>query len=188
MPYQIDRLPMGTYWVYAAWDTAEPFFGEDISFFSAATGDYTGEFPGTVTLDEGERREKIDFACTRNLKPTEAENYSKDYSLVDLLFSKGAEGKPKFLLRVKNKGEKPVQGIAIRCLINGKELAFAASAPGTLIPPMGERDFDITTCYESYLFFLEKVWEGNVLSKDHLTFELFSKDNFSTFKKEIVVQ
>ncbi|MBI4437052.1 MAG: hypothetical protein HY590_06560 [Candidatus Omnitrophica bacterium] len=188
MPYQIDHLPMGTYWVYAAWDTAEPFFGEEVTFFSASTGDYTGESSGTVTVDEGERRGKIDFACTRNLKPIEAENYGKDYSFVDLLFSKGPESKPKFLLRVKNEGEKPIQGIMLRCLINGRELAFASSAPGTLIPPKGERDFDITTCYESYVFFLEKVWEKSGLSKDHLTFELLSKENQAFLKKEIIVQ
>ncbi len=186
VPYQIDHLPAGSYWVYAAWDTAAPFFGEDIGLFSASTGDYVGEFLGTVTLDEKERRDRVDFICDRTMKSLPSENYGRNYSLTDLVV-KTAEGKPKFFLSVQNESGKPIQAISLQCFINGKELAFASSAPGTLIPPHHEREFDITTCYDSYLFFLEKVWQDENLSKTGLLFEIVSRENKSTLKKEVAL-
>jgi len=188
IPYQMNHLPDGTYWVYAYWDTTPPYMDPEKKDFTVFTGDYAGEFMTTVTLSQGETRSRIDFSCSRNLKAKEEENYGTAYSLVDLGISPGAGGKPVFLLSIRNTGDKPVRNISLICRINGKELAYAASSPGTLILPNEVREFDITTCYDSYLFFLEKVWSEEALSKNQLHFEILSKDNSHRLSKEIVVQ
>ena len=188
VPYRIGNLPAGTYWVYAYWDTAPPYMDPEKKDFSVFTGDYAGEFMTTVTLSQGETRDRIDFSCSRTLKAKEEENYGTVYSLVDLGISTGADGKPVFLLSVRNNGDQPVKNISLICKINGKELTYAASSSGPLILPNEVREFDITTCYDSYLFFLEKVWSEEPLSKNQLKFEILSKDNSSRLNKEIVIQ
>jgi len=188
VPYQINQLPQGTYWVYAYWDTAPPYMSLEKKDFAVYTGDYAGEFSTTVTLFEGEKRSRIDFSCQRDLKARDEENYGNRYAFVDLGMSRDNRGNPIFLLSIRNVGFKPIRSISLVCLINGKQLEFSASSPGTLILPREVRTFDITTCYESYLFFLDKIWADENLSEDALRFEIVSEDNDARFKKEILLQ
>ena len=188
VPYRIPDLPPGTYWVYAYWDTALPYMDPLKWDFSVSTGDYAGEFPITVTLKEKETRSRIDFSCSRDFKAKEEENYGKNYSFVDIGVSADASRKTVLLLGVRNTGYKPVRSVSLLCKINGKELTYASSSPVTMIPPNGVREFDITTCYDSYLFFLDKIWTKENLSKNQLKFEILSKDNDAHFEKEIVVE
>lgn len=187
VPYRIPNLAPGTYRVHAYWDTAPPYMDPEKRDFSVFTGDFAGEFVTSVTLYEKETRSRIDFAMTRNLKAKEEENYGTIYSLIDVGVTLGPEGKPLFLLSMRNTGDRPIRNISLVCIINGKELTYSASAPGPLIFPQEVREFDITTCYESYLFFLERVWAEEALSKDRLAIEIVSKDNESRLKKEIVL-
>ncbi|MFH1857563.1 MAG: hypothetical protein ABH845_01480 [Candidatus Omnitrophota bacterium] len=187
IPYRITGLPPGRYWVYAYWDTAPPWMTPEQGDFAAFTGDYAGEFLTPVTIYEKETRSRIDFACNRNLKVKTEENYGTRYSLIDLGVTTDAEGKSVFLLNIRNTDEKPIRNVSLICKINGKNLSFNASTPGVLILPNTVREFDITTCYESYLFFAEKVWPEEGLSKNHLKLEIVSKDNGTRFVKEIDV-
>ena len=187
VPYRIAGLSRGTYWVSAYWDTAPPYMDPSRADFSVSTGDYAGEFPITVTLKEKETRSRIDFSCSRNLKAKEEENYGAHYAFVDLNISATEEGKTVYLLGIRNTGYKPVRNISLACKINGKELMYTTSSPVTLIPPQGVREFDITTCYESYLFFLETIWSKENLSRNQLKFEIVSKDNEAHFAKELTL-
>ena len=187
VPYRIIDLPPGTYWVYAYWDTAPPSIDPAKDNFSVSTGDYAGEFLTTVTVKGNETRSRIDFTCSRDLKAKEEENYGTNYSFVDLGFSANPEGKTVILLSVRNTGYKPIRNISLICNINGKELTYTATSPVTLIPPQGVREFDITTCYESYLFFLENLWSKEALSKSQLKFEVVSKENAARFEKELAL-
>lgn len=188
IPYRVTELPPGTYWVYAYWDTAPPHMDPEKEDFAIFTGDYAGEFLTTVTLLKGETRGRVDFACNRNLKAKDEENYGSTYELVDLGLSLGEGGKPVFLLSIRNTGREPVKTVSLLCKINGKELDYTASAPGTLILPREVRSFDITTCYESYLLFSETVWTEENLSKKELRMEIVSRDNGFRLTKELVIQ
>ena len=188
VPYRITELPSGTFWVYTYWDTAPPYMDPEKELFAVFTGDYAGEFATTVTLQGEETRSRIDFTCNRNLKARDEENYGSRYTLVDLGLSRSTEGKPLFLLNIRNTGEKPVRNVSLICTINGKDLDYTASAPGTLILPNEVRAFDITACYDSYLFFLERVWFEEELSRDQLTIEISSRDNDTRLRESIKVQ
>lgn len=188
IPYRIPDLPAGRYWVYAYWDTAPPSMNPEENLFAVFTGDFAGEFLATVTLQRGEVRGPIDFALSRTLKAKDEENYGTDYTLVDVGVAPGEEGKPALLLSVRSTGEKPVRNVSLICRINGKELLYHASSPGPLILPQKVREFDITTCYESYLFFLERLWQEENLSREELKIEIVSKDNDARLEKEVVVR
>ncbi len=188
VPYQIPALPKGRYWVTAYWDTALPYMDPEKNDFSVYTGDYAGEFLTSVTVGEGEIRNRIDFACNRNLKGREEENFGTVYAFVDLGIGPGEGGKPLFVLSVRNTGDKPVRNVSLNCRINGKDLSYIASSPGPLILPQKIQEFDITSCYESYIFFLEKVWTEESLSRENLNFEIVSKDNGAQLTKTLTVK
>ena len=81
-----------------------------------------------------------------------------------------------------------MRNVSLICTINGKDLDYTASAPGTLILPNEVRAFDITACYDSYLFFLERVWFEEELSRDQLTIEISSRDNDTRLRELIKVR
>lgn len=69
--YKVENVPEGSYWGFATWDLADPFWepywGEGNC--PGYAGDYTGGTMEEIVVSKGQHVSEVHFECTRYLKP-----------------------------------------------------------------------------------------------------------------------
>ncbi|MBI5873727.1 MAG: hypothetical protein HZB36_06255 [Candidatus Omnitrophica bacterium] len=157
--YKISGLGIGTYKVYAYWDTAPPPIkkkkvnGSDMFVGFGVKGDYVGGQLDevTITMDGHDKIANIDNMTyiSRDFPGAAAMYQETDLIISDIFYRKlGQKGKGLFLL-AKNLGEESIKSLEFGFFINDE---IAPSGP-LIIGPLGpneEKEFNISAAFEAY--------------------------------------
>jgi len=172
--YKIDRVPAGTYRVFAQWHVAPLTKPEEKTNlaktwgFIGTKGDYMGISKEDIVLAPDEERTAVDIDCSTFIRtemvkaPSEQED---KIQIEDLYYQSFSPQQVKFILLVKNKSDKPSDLSGLNILINDEKLV-QAPLPLTNIEARKECEVDVTYIYEAYKRYIqEKNHSAEVASK-----------------------
>ncbi len=191
--YKIDRVPGGTYKVFAEWDIAPPFMekkkvhGFETLVGFGSKGDYVGILKDSITVNRGEQKNKVNLECTTYLNEGapqaqppvavggmgEAESLAEqaNYQVMDIYYKKLVPQGGALLLVIKNLGDKRIDTMKLDVYIDDEKAAPNALSIGP-IAPGEEKEFDIMSTFDK--FKKQKEGTGENVSGKMLRFKIVS--------------
>ena len=178
--YKINRVPAGTYQVFAQWHIAPLTKSEEkanlakVWGFIGTKGDYMGISKENIVLAPDEERTGVDIDCSTLVQanmviaPSQEED---KIQIEDLYYQSFSPQQVKFILLVKNKSNEPADLSGLSILINDEKVT-QSPLPLTNIAPQKECEVDVTDIYEAYKRYVQEKNHSTEVSLKTVRFKV----------------
>lgn len=183
VPYKIAGVPRGTYKVFAYWDVAAPYVtkkqvrGREVLLGLGLKGDYTGAQSGQVVITAEHPDQVAELDCRQYLTQDRVKATGSEgglYQVKDIYYRKLVLQGVKIYLVLENFDEEEISLLWFDLFINDEKVPSGVLSLGPLHKGQ-EKEFDITTAFESYVN--EKRKEGINPTESPLRFKVISRES-----------